>query len=288
MNNYAIPQDVAALCTRLRRTGFSAYPVGGAVRDLVLGRCPNDWDVATSARPDQIAALFPTAQPTGLPFGTLTLFTGVRAVEVTTFRRDGPYSDGRRPDYVVFVPDLLTALSRRDFTLNAMALTEEGNLLDPFNGRADIALRRICCVGAPCVRFEEDALRMLRALRLSAQLDFTLGAEEQQVLSIHASWARRVSAERICTELERALLGCAPERTAAFFSLGLLDHLLCTPAAPDLRTLSLLPPDPSLRWARLCRQLLRCGAVTDPTRFLQSLHMERSRRRCILAILAQT
>lgn len=285
MRQYAPPPDVAALCARLREAGFPAYPVGGAVRDLVLGRLPRDWDVATAARPEEVTALFPAARPTGLSHGTVTLATCSREVEVTTFRRDGPYSDGRRPDYVMFVPDLTTDLARRDFTCNAMALDQDGGLIDPFGGAADIARRQLRCVGDPSVRLQEDVLRMLRAVRFCAQLDFDLGPAEQAVLAAHPQWVRRVSVERLRAELEQALLGAAPGRSAVFFRLGFLDHLPVRPCAPDLSGLAALPLHPVPRWAGLCHILMQCGGLDDPAEFLKCLHMERSVRRLILAEL---
>ena len=165
MRSWPIPAGVAALLDTLRGAGCEAHPVGGCVRDLLLGRTPGDYDVCTSARPEQVMALFPRTLPTGLRHGTVTVLTESGAVEVTTFRREGGYADGRRPDGVRFDVGLAEDLSRRDFTVNAMALSTEGEVIDPSGGQADLARRQIRCVGDTDRRFAEDALRMLRAVR---------------------------------------------------------------------------------------------------------------------------
>jgi tRNA nucleotidyltransferase (CCA-adding enzyme) len=150
---------------RLRAAGYEAYYVGGCVRDTLLGRPVHDWDIATAAEPARVQALFPRTVPTGLRHGTVTVLTGSGQAEVTTFRVDGDYRDGRHPASVRFVRTLREDLSRRDFTVNAMAMDEAGSLTDLFGGRDDLARRLIRCVGEPETRFREDALRMLRAYR---------------------------------------------------------------------------------------------------------------------------
>lgn len=272
---YPIPADVAALCNRLRQAGYAAHPVGGAVRDLVLGRTPGDWDVASAAPPSVTAALFgDAARPTGLPHGTVTVDTGTRRVEVTAFRVEGPYSDGRRPDWVEFTHDLAVDLTRRDFTMNAMALDGEGRLIDPFGGTEDLEKKVIRTVGDPKARFQQDGLRLYRAARFAAQLDFELGRAERETLLAHPQWGGPVSAERIRTELEKGLCASAPQRLDILFSGGLLERF-CPRCAPRLEPLADLPPIPAHRWAGLCRALEECEALDDAEKFLRAFHMDR-------------
>ena len=175
-----IPGDVLALCRRLRRAGHQAHLVGGGVRDMLLGRPPSDFDVATDARPEAVMALFGAtfAIPTGLKHGTVTVLTDAtprRPVEVTTFRGEGEYLDGRRPTSVSYVQTLDEDLSRRDFTMNAIAFDPlEGRITDLFDGQGDLGRRLIRAVGDPLVRFREDGLRPMRAVRQAAQLGFTI------------------------------------------------------------------------------------------------------------------
>ncbi|MDE6107056.1 MAG: tRNA nucleotidyltransferase, partial [Oscillospiraceae bacterium] len=162
--------------------GYAAYPVGGCVRDLLLGREPGDVDICTAAHPETVMNLFEKAIPTGLPHGTVTIPTETGNVEITTFRREGGYADARHPDSVTFNAGLLEDLSRRDFTVNAMALGPEGNIIDPFGGREDLERGVIRSVGEPDRRFSEDALRMLRGVRFCAQLGFTMEEETAAAL----------------------------------------------------------------------------------------------------------
>lgn len=285
---FFLPADVDACCRKLTGAGHAAHPVGGAVRDLVLGRVPVDWDVASSARPETALALFgPAARPSGLPHGTVTVDTGLRRIEITTFRREGPYSDGRRPDWVAFVDDLETDLVRRDFTMNAMALDEGGGLIDPFGGRRDLERRVIRTVGDPSLRFREDGLRMYRGARFSAQLDFALGSEEEAVLRAHPDWGGPVSAERIRVEVEKGLCAPAPARLEVLFSGGLMARFLDRPAIPPLASLAGLPPAPPFRWAGLCAAALGAGAIDDAEAFLRRFHMDRRTLRGSLEALAR-
>ena len=178
----SLPLFVARCCQALHAAGFQAYPVGGCVRDLLLSRPPQDWDVCTSALPSQVQALFPHTVPTGLAYGTVTVVLEGGTVEVTTFRQEDGYGDGRRPDAGSFVSALAADLSRRDFTINAMAMAPDGQLLDPFGGRGDLQRRCVRCVGKPELRFREDRLRMFRAIRFAAQLDFQLEGQLLQAL----------------------------------------------------------------------------------------------------------
>lgn len=280
---YEVPGEIAQLCARLRRGGYTAYPVGGAVRDLVLGRTPGDWDVATSAPPTMTAALFgAAARPTGLAHGTVTVDTAAGSVEVTTFRQEGPYSDGRRPDWVVFVRELFYDLKRRDFTMNAMALDADGSLIDPFGGERDLEKGIIRTVGEPTARFREDGLRIFRGVRFSAQLGLELGEAECVAVMDHPAWGKAVSPERVRVELGKGLCGAAPERMELLFSAGLMDRFLNEPARPDLSGLAEMPNQPAVRWRGLCAALTECGAIGIPEEFLRSLHMEKRLKKEIL------
>ena len=169
------PAQVSAVLTRLEQAGFPAYAVGGCVRDTLLGRTPEDWDVTTAARPEQTAALFAGHSiPTGLRHGTVTVRQDGLSVEVTTFRTDGPYSDHRRPDAVYFSDSLAEDLCRRDLTVNAMAMDVRGALTDLYGGQDDLRRGVLRCVGDPDRRFGEDALRIMRTLRFSSVLGFTV------------------------------------------------------------------------------------------------------------------
>ncbi len=206
---FVIPEQVRTVLQRLERGGFSAFCVGGCVRDGLLGRTAQDWDVTASALPEETMALFgEQAFPTGLRHGTVTVRGGGMSIEVTTFRTDGPYRDGRHPDSVSFTRSLEEDLARRDFTVNAMALDLQGKLTDPFHGQLDLAARLLRCVGDPDRRFGEDALRILRSLRFAAVLGFSLEKETEESLRRSRSLLHHIAAERVREELTRLL--CAP------------------------------------------------------------------------------
>lgn len=274
MNIREIPNGVAALCARLRGAGYEAYPVGGCVRDLLLGRTPGDWDVTTSARPEEVMDLFEHTVPTGIKHGTVTVLTGDGGVEVTTFRTESGYADGRHPDAVTFGGDLEGDLSRRDFTVNAMALGPDGAVIDPFGGQKDLKARLIRCVGEPERRFREDALRMLRAARFSAQLGFAIESATAEALRKSAGLAGRLSAERVRAELEKTLLAPWPERGEGLFAWGLLSAFVGAEAQPDLTTLHRVPTRPLERWAALCALLLEERRIQDAGNFLRSLRLD--------------
>ena len=202
---------VKGLCA----AGFPAYYVGGCVRDRLLGRPVHDWDVTTAALPEEVMALFEHCVPTGIRHGTVTVFLDGAQAEVTTFRTEGVYLDGRHPSEVRFVRTLAEDLSRRDFTINAMAMDADGNVTDLFGGRDDLARRCIRCVGDPEKRFREDALRMLRAYRFSAQLGFALDAATAGAVERCAPLAAALSMERIRDEMEKTLLSPRPPVRAA-------------------------------------------------------------------------
>lgn len=205
-----LPPYTAEVLRRLRAAGHAAYAVGGCVRDGVMGLFPADYDVATSATPEETLRVFAGERviETGAKHGTVTVLSGASGVEVTTFRVDGAYSDARRPDAVTFTPSLQADLARRDFTVNAMAYDErEDHLIDPYGGAADIKERLIRCVGDPDTRFREDALRILRALRFAAVLDFSIAPETAAALRRRAPLLEKISAERINIELCKLLCG---------------------------------------------------------------------------------
>ena len=170
-----IPKDVFGLCDKLRASGKRSWIVGGCVRDMLLGRAVADWDLCTDAKPEELVKIFPRAIPTGIEHGTLTVVVSGKHYEVTTLRGETTYSDGRRPDAVHFVSDIVADLARRDFTFNAIALDPlDGTIIDPFEGRKDLAARILRAVGDPLQRFGEDGLRVLRAARFAATLEVDL------------------------------------------------------------------------------------------------------------------
>jgi tRNA nucleotidyltransferase (CCA-adding enzyme) len=202
-----IPDEVVGLCRTLIEAGHEAHLVGGGVRDLLLGRQVHDWDVATSARPEEVQALFPRTLPIGIEHGTVVVvLPGADPVEVTTYRGDGAYSDGRRPDSVTFVRTLREDLSRRDLTINAIALAPlEARVVDPLDGQADLGRRLIRAVGDPVARFTEDGLRPMRAVRFAATLGFNIEERTLAAMARCIDSFRKVSAERIRDELLKLL-----------------------------------------------------------------------------------
>lgn len=208
-----VPRGARAVLDRIHREGGQAYLVGGCVRDLLLGRDAKDFDIATDLVPDRIKALFGRVHEVGASFGTLMVPFGDGLYEVTTFRTESDYRDGRHPDRVAYSTSLTEDLARRDFTINAMAFDPRADRLeDPFGGRADLERRRIRAVGEPAERFQEDALRSLRAVRFAAQLGFKIERRTLQALRAEAAGLGRISAERIREELSRILLSPKPSR----------------------------------------------------------------------------
>ena len=204
-----LPADVAALLAMLRDAGFPAYTVGGCVRDALLGITPHDWDICTSALPEQMQQVFKDLHTveTGLKHGTLTVVVNHVPYEITTFRVDGEYTDHRHPDSVSFVDNIAEDLSRRDFTVNAMAWSPDSGLVDLFGGREDLAAGVIRCVGDPALRFDEDALRVLRALRFASVYDFSIDPATDAAARKLAPSLHGVAGERIREELMKLLCG---------------------------------------------------------------------------------
>lgn len=212
-----VPQEAACLLLQLQQAGHSAYVVGGCVRDSLLGCTPKDWDLCTSATPAQIKALFAAEHLllNGEKHGTVTVMRGRTGYEITTYRQESSYTDHRHPDAVTFVPELEKDLARRDFTVNAMAYAPGAGLQDPFGGQQDLRAKCVRCVGQPADRFAEDALRILRAVRFAAELDFTLDDATAQAALALRDTVSCVSAERVFAELDRLLLAPAAGRVLA-------------------------------------------------------------------------
>ena len=208
-----IPDEVRAICKELKAHGHEAYVVGGCVRDLLLGKDAADWDVTTDAKPEEVRKIFPRVIPTGIQHGTVTVLMKHQPFEVTTFRGEGAYSDGRRPDSVEFVNDIAADLARRDFTVNAIALDpDDGRIIDPYDGQKDIARRSIRAVGVPLERFREDGLRVLRAARFTATLEFELDPETERAIAPSLDVYKKVSQERVRDEWVKAMKARRPSR----------------------------------------------------------------------------
>jgi len=216
-----IPEKAKYIIDTLEDAGYEAYVVGGCVRDSILGREPQDWDITTSALPLQVKELFRRTIDTGLQHGTVTIMQGEEGFEVTTYRIDGEYEDGRHPKDVTFTPNLEEDLLRRDFTINAMAYNDRRGLVDLYDGIGDIERKIIRCVGDPMARFGEDALRMLRAVRFSAQLGYTIEPATRKAITELAGTLEKISAERIRTELVKLLVSNNPYELKEAYETGM-------------------------------------------------------------------
>lgn len=221
-----LPEHVKYILKTFRDAGFEAYAVGGCVRDSILGKEPKDWDITTNATPTETKELFSRTIDTGIVHGTVTILLDHTGYEVTTYRVDGEYEDGRHPKQVSFTASLAEDLRRRDFTINAMAYSDEEGLVDLFGGTADLEQKIIRCVGMATERFTEDALRMMRAIRFSAQLGFELEAETMQAIRTLAPTIQKISAERIQMELIKTLVSDHPQHMRLFYELGLSAYFL--------------------------------------------------------------
>lgn len=229
MNNYEglkefkieIPKSVKLIINVLEENGFEAFAVGGCVRDTILGRNPQDWDITTSALPEQVKALFNRTIDTGIQHGTVTVMIKRVGYEVTTYRVDGEYNDGRHPDSVEFTSNLIEDLKRRDFTINAMAYNPTVGLIDAFDGIGDIERKLIKCVGVAEERFGEDALRILRAVRFSAQLGFEIENDTMKAIEKLAPTLEKISAERIRVEMEKLIVSNHPDKLITAYKSGI-------------------------------------------------------------------
>lgn len=269
----APPKYVLNILCALDSAGHRAVLAGGCVRDSLLGRRPSDWDIASSASPEEVLALFPRCVPTGIKHGTVTVMSGGGSVEVTAFRAEGGYSDHRRPDSVSFGCPLEADLARRDLTVNAMAMDAAGEITDPFGGRDDLRRRLLRCVGEPERRFDEDALRMLRTVRFSAQLGFEIEPRTLEAIRALAHLASGLSAERVRDELLKTLRSPAPGLVWQLVDLGLLGACLAPgDASAPREALDVLPI--YARLAHFCRDLELGGYIMSTDRFLAALRFD--------------
>ena len=278
-----LPPKVVYILDILRRHGFEAYAVGGCVRDSVLAKEPNDWDITTSARPEEVKACFRRTIDTGIQHGTVTVMLEEDPFEVTTYRIDGDYSDGRHPDSVVFTRNLAEDLKRRDFTINAMAYNETEGLVDLHGGMQDLQKRVIRCVGDPDERFDEDALRVMRAVRFAAKLGFRIDEGTRSAIRRHAEHLKVVSAERIREELVKLLISPHPELFGELYELGITavilpefdvcmeteqntPHQMYTVGVHTIKAMCEIPNDKVLRLAMLFHDIAKPEAkYTDST-----------------------
>lgn len=231
-----VPENVEKIINTLEQAGFEAYAVGGCVRDSILGREPNDWDITTSAKPEDVKKLFKKTFDTGIQHGTVSVLMDKIIYEVTTYRIDGEYTDSRHPESVVFTDRLSEDLLRRDFTINAMAYNPKRGLVDLYGGREDLENGVIRCVGNAVDRFSEDALRMLRAIRFAAQLGYVIDENTKEAIRELAPTLSKISAERIQVELVKTLVSDHPERLKTACELGVtavilpeFDEMMSTP-----------------------------------------------------------
>lgn len=221
-----LPEKVSSILNTLLSAGFEAYAVGGCIRDSLLGKEPKDWDITTSAKPDEVKSLFQKTIDTGIEHGTVTVVIGREGFEVTTYRIDGKYEDSRHPKEVTFTPNLLEDLKRRDFTINAMAYNHIDGLVDAFDGIRDLKRGIVRCVGEARQRFKEDALRMMRAVRFAAQLGFSIEEDTYAAICEMSPDLKRISAERICTELVSLLVSGHPEEMRTLYQTGITNVIL--------------------------------------------------------------
>ncbi len=273
-----MPDEVEWIIGKIREQGFSAFAVGGCVRDTILGRVPEDWDITTSAKPGEVKEIFPRTVDTGLKHGTVTVIRNRKGYEVTTYRIDGEYHDGRHPDSVEFTKNLEEDLKRRDFTINAMAYSHETGVVDIFGGMEDLKKGIIRCVGSPEERFGEDALRILRAVRFAAQLNFSIQEETLAAVGEIAPNLLKVSRERIHTELLKLLLSQHPEKMVMVKETGISRYVSekfdqVFSGYPEnrqkeaLQMIAGLPAEKSMRWAGF----LRYSRPEDTVRILKGL-----------------
>ena len=270
-----IPSHVEYIIGKLNQNGYEAFAVGGCVRDTLLGRMPGDWDITTSARPEQVKALFRRTIDTGIQHGTVTVMLERTGYEVTTYRIDGEYEDGRHPRQVEFTSDLLEDLKRRDFTINAMAYSHETGIVDAFGGMEDLEKRVIRCVGEPMERFEEDALRILRAIRFSAQLDFSIEEKTREAITRIAPNLAKVSRERVQMELTKLLCSDHPEQIRQVYeteiSRYVSEEFSCLPWE-KAEISPALPKEKYVRWAAF----LRCVCPTEQDSWQTDLSCEKA------------
>lgn len=263
-----LPEKVSFIIDKLMENGYEAFAVGGCIRDTILGRCPNDWDITTSAKPGDVKRIFSRTVDTGIEHGTVTVMLNHEGFEVTTYRIDGEYKDNRHPKEVIFTPDLREDLRRRDFTINAMAYNDEAGIVDEFGGIEDLQNGIIRCVGVPEDRFNEDALRILRAVRFGAQMDFRIEDGTAHAIKELSGNLVNISRERIQSELEKLIMSSHPEKIGTAYELGItkwilpeFDKMMETPqnskfhrynvGEHTIKVLENTEPEHYLRWAAL-------------------------------------
>ena len=276
-----MPKGAEFIIRSLENAGFEAYIVGGCVRDGILGREPEDWDVTTNAKPMEVKSVFPVTVDTGIEHGTVTVLVppdeverGIRSFEVTTYRIDGEYTDHRHPNEVSFTGSLREDLARRDFTINAMAYHMERGIIDPFSGQEDLEKKIVRAVGRAEDRFREDALRMMRGIRFSAQLDFALDEEAFSGICKLKESLSNVSKERIAVELWKLLASAHPEKVEMLFATGLAPYItedfskIALRGIPEL--LPFAPKEKILRFGLFLR-----GVPEDARKILRDLKLDR-------------
>lgn len=282
-----IPKPVRMIIGLLEQNGYEAFAVGGCVRDTILGRKPQDWDITTSALPHQVKEIFHRTIDTGIQHGTVTVMLKGVGYEVTTYRIDGEYNDSRHPDSVEFTADLIEDLKRRDFTINAMAYNPTVGLVDAFDGMGDIERKVIKCVGLAKERFTEDALRILRAVRFSAQLGFDIEEQTMTAIKKLAPTLENISAERIHVELEKLIMSNHPDKLITAYETGITKVVLpefdrmmeCPQNTPyhmynvgehTIKVMENVPATKEMRWAALLHDVGKPDSITydkkDPHR----------------------
>ncbi|GFI61952.1 CCA-adding enzyme [Clostridiales bacterium] len=274
----------------MNENGYEAYVVGGCVRDMILGRIPSDWDITTSARPEEVKACFGHTYDSGIKHGTVTVLMGNDSYEVTTYRVEGSYSDCRHPDNVSFTRNLHEDLLRRDFTMNAIAYHPREGFIDPFNGLEDIKKGMIRGVGCPEERFQEDALRMLRAVRFAAQLNFCIEDATWRALKENAPLIKKISAERIREELQKLIMSKCPEKINFLSKSGLME-IICSQLDDILKSegngiaegLSTAVENPSVRWAIFLAGLGQKQAES----YMKELKFDTKTLRAVTAVIGE-
>lgn len=278
-----MPSKVTQIIHTLQNAGYEAYAVGGCVRDSLLGREPDDWDITTNAYPEQIKGLFRRTVDTGIKHGTVTVMLGKEGFEITTYRIDGVYEDSRHPKEVTFTASLAEDLKRRDFTINAMAYNDEAGIVDLFDGLSDINAKVIRAVGDPKERFTEDALRILRALRFSAQLDYSIDAETRKAIAELKDNLRQISKERIREELKKLLLSDHPDKLREMKELGITDVVLPEYNTADQELIASLLRSEKNLYVRLSVLLYYLG---DPEGILRGLKYDNETIKTVSTLVA--
>jgi len=262
-----LPKNVQHIINKLEAAGHEAFIVGGCVRDALSGRTPKDWDITTSATPAQAKAIFPRTIDTGIKHGTITVLMDRQHYEVTTYRIDGQYLDSRRPETVTFTSDITEDLSRRDFTMNAIAYNPRTGFVDPFGGQADITAKKIRCVGEPTHRFTEDALRMLRAVRFAGTTGFAICPQLLAAIKTLAPTLQKISVERIKEELAKLVTSTHPQAVELLEATGLLIFILPGITGINTQWLKACPPLEAMRMALVLHNI-------NPQKILKNLRYD--------------